>query len=110
MTKDYLDSFLEKKEQEKLEQFANDELMFQAVRKVLLFSIYNSGTITKGKPHDPLHNFALVAAADNSLNDEKLGKLVRSSYQGINALELGFNDLTRYKSIPMPESLKNPAR
>lgn len=110
MQKDYLDKFLTELEQQKISQFVMDDDMREAVKKVLLFSIYNSGTLTKGKPHDPMHNFALVAASDVRFNNEKLGEFVRSAYQGINALELGFSDLARYKLEEMPPLKKNEAR
>ncbi|MEA2036884.1 MAG: hypothetical protein U9O94_05210 [Nanoarchaeota archaeon] len=110
MTKDYLSQFLTKIEQEKITKFIQDERMVEAVKKVLLFSIYNSGTIEKGKKHDPMHNFALVAASQKGLTEEQLGRLVRAAYEGINALELGFSDLKRYKPEPEVEDKPNQAR
>jgi hypothetical protein len=110
MTKDYLDAFLTDIEQKKIEKFVEDKDMFEAVKKVLLFSIYNSGIINKGKPHDPMHNFAMVAASNHGIKNEQLGEIVRSAYQGINALELGLSDLMRYSPIPVEIKKENPAR
>lgn len=110
MKKEYLDEFLTDVEQQKLNSFCQDDEMFGAVKKVLLFSIYNSGIIKKGKPHDPMHNFALVAASIKGIDNEALGELVRSAYEGINALELGLADLLRYKLEEMPDLKINKAR
>ena len=110
LKKEYLDSFLTKLEQEKLAKFTQDEVMAKAVKKVLLFSIYNSGVIVKGHDHDSMHNFALVAASNKGLDNEQLGNLVRAAYEGINALELGFSDLMRYKPEEEVEGKENPAR
>ena len=108
--KEYLDQYLTKAEQEKIGQFVQDETMREAVKKVLLFSVYSSGVVKKGKKHDPMHNFALVAASIKGLNDGQLGRLVRSAYEGINALELGFSDLERYRPEEKEEIKENPAR
>lgn len=110
MKKEYLDQFLDKIEQEKISKFVEDEKMFEAVKKVLLFSIYYSGTLRKGKKHDPMHNFALVSASLKGIKNEELGELVRAAYEGINALELGFSDLARYKVEPISGEKENPAR
>ena len=34
------------------------------------------------------------------IKDKDLGSLVRAAYEGINALELGFSDLLRYRIDP----------
>ncbi|MDD5013911.1 MAG: hypothetical protein PHW73_02270 [Atribacterota bacterium] len=110
LKKTYLDQFLTKAEQEKIAKFTQDEVMAGAVKKILLFSVYNSGVMSKGKDHDSMHNFALVAAQNKSFDDAQLGRLVRSAYEGINALELGFSDLMRYKPEQEVEEKENPAR
>lgn len=110
INKDYLDQFLTGKEQNLLEQFANHEEMVDAVRKVLLFGLYNSGVLQKGKPHDPLKNFALSIACVKNATPEEIGRDVKACWEGINELEMAFNRINMYKSIPMPEKLKNPAR
>ena len=110
MKKDYLDQFLNEQEQAKISQFVMDDVMREAVKKVLLFGLYNSGTIEKGKIHDPMHNFALVKAADADVGDKELADYVRACYQGINAIELGFGDLARYKLEEIKPEKSNPAR
>jgi len=109
-TKQQLDSFLDDAEKQKLEQFVQDELMMQAVKKVLLFSIYGAGRLLKGKPSNNTENFALVYASQKGAKFEDIGADVKACWEGINALENAYKDLEMYKLIPMPKEFKNPAR
>jgi hypothetical protein len=110
LNKKYLDSVLTNLEQEKISQFVMDEVMKAAVRKVLLYHLYYSGTVKKGLEIDPMENCALVYASNIKVTDKELADYSRAIYQGLNALELGFSDLERYKLEKMPEIDKNPAR
>ena len=109
-SKETLDSYLDNAEKQKIEQFVQDEMMMQAVKKVLLFSIYGAGRLLKGKPINNKENFALVYACQKGAKPEDIGADVKACWEGINALENAYNDLEAYKPIPMPEELKNPAR
>ena len=110
LKKDYLDNFLDDKEQRLLEQFANNEEMKEAVRKVLLFGAYGSGVLQKGKPHDPLQNFALSIACVKGAKVEDIGADVKACWEAINEIEVGFNRIDMYKSIPIEPLKENPAR
>lgn len=79
--------------------------MYEAVKKVLLQSIYSHGTLKEGTPADPLKNraFHLVQlATQNPIPDEQLGAHLRGIWEGVNALEGGFAELETYKT-PAPE-------
>ena len=82
---------------EAVEAFNKNEVMKEAVKKVLLQHIYTQGVITKGKKHDPLKNRALVIVSGD-YDDEQLGGRLRSLWEGVNALETGFTDLEKIKS------------
>ena len=110
LDKKYLDSVLTPLEQEKLAAFVMDEEMKQAVKKVLLYHLYYSGTVQKGVDIDPMENCALVYASNVKVTDKELADYSRAIYQGLNAIELGFSDLERYKLEKMPEIKGNPAR
>jgi hypothetical protein len=105
-----LDSFLDDVERQKLEQFVQDEIMMQAVKKVLLFSVYGAGRLLKGKPINNRENFALVYACQKGAKLEDIGADVKACWEGINALENAYNDLEQYKPIPVEEMKENPAR
>jgi len=106
----YLDEILTELEQQKVSQFIMDEDMKRAVKKVLLYHLYYSGTVKKGIDIDPMENCALIYANNPKISDKEMADYSRAVYQGLNALELGFSDLERYKLEEMPKLERNPAR
>lgn len=93
----------------KIETFCNDKEMYNAVKKVLLQHIYTQGVITKGEEHNPLKNraFSLVQlATQNPIPDEQLGAHLRGIWEGVNALEGGYEELNKIKSTT--ESVETP--
>ena len=84
----------------KIEKFCADSALFDAVRKVLLSSIYSHGVIKAGYEHNPLQNgaFSLASlAVNNPIPDAEIGANVRAMFAGVNALENGFTLLTNIK-------------
>ena len=110
MKKIYIDSFLSKEEQDLITKFVDNEKMMEAVRKVLLSGAYNSGVLLKGKPIDPLQNFALSIACIKGAKPEEIGADVKACWEAINSLEIAFNDMKLFKSIPVPDFKQNLAR
>lgn len=102
--------YLNDNEKAAIQMFYESEVMREAVKKVLLESLYE-GTLVPGKKADPLKNLALVFVSQNlGADDSKIGANVRALYHGINALELGFNKLADIKGAkPTPEEEENPA-
>jgi hypothetical protein len=80
-----------------IERFCANELQFEAVKKVILQHIYSQGVMAKGKKHNPLKNRALVLV-DAEVTNEKLGSKLRALWEGVNALEGGYAELTKIKS------------
>lgn len=94
--------FLNDIEREKVISFTSDEVMVEAVRKVILASIYNNGTLRQGEKTDPLKNGALglafLALSGRAIiTDEQLGQDLRGLSHGINLLEAGFKELLAIK-------------
>ena len=110
LKKEELDKIFTEVEQQKISQFAMDEDMSRAVKKVLLYHLYYSGTIKKGIDINPVQNCALVFSNNPKMTDKEIADYSRACYQGLNAIEIGFDDLARYKLEPMPEIKKNNAR
>jgi len=81
----------------KVETFCKDKEMFEAVKKVLLQHIYDHGVLKPNESHNPFKNRAIALIADNQDND-KLGSNVRAWWEGINALEQGYDELTKITS------------
>jgi hypothetical protein len=96
--KSYIDEFLTEIEREAIIRFNSDVLMKGAVKKVLLRSIHIHGTQRAGEPCNPLINRAFALASHvGEHNNEEIGQDVRALWEGINALEDGFQLLDKYK-------------
>lgn len=84
-----------------VERFCSNSVMFEAVKKVLLQHIYTQGVLKEGQSHNPLKNraFMLVQlATQNPIPDAELGAHLRGVWEGVNALESGYNELGKIKS------------
>lgn len=85
----------------KIEAFNSDQVLVDAVKKVLLQGIYTHGTIQQGVTPNPLQNGALslaAAATNNPITDELLGQHIRGVWSGLNALENAFKSLQGIKA------------
>ena len=101
-------------EKEKIYVFNKDEVMVEAVRKVILASVYSNGTLRKDLKTEPLKN-AAIGLASMALNgravvsNEQLGEDLRAFTQGVFLLEGGFNELTKIikkEKEPVDKGLK----
>ena len=86
----------------KIEAFVADEKLIEAVRKVLLASIYQNGTLRKDIKANPLTNgaLALVSLASSgrgTVSNQDLGEDLRGMFHGIQLLETGLNELNKFK-------------
>lgn len=96
-------TFLNDLELEKVRQFNDDEVMREAVKKVILETVYACGVLKKGKKADPLHNMALVYVSMNKdATNDQVGAHMRALYEGINFVEMGFGAIAKYKKDPLP--------
>ena len=80
----------------KVKQFVEDPVMMEAVKKVVLESLYFQGTLQKDFDPDPTKNIALLMASraiQAGYTNEQLGEYTRATWLGINALEVGFDKL-----------------
>jgi hypothetical protein len=89
-------------EKSKVIQFNSDPEMVEAVRKVLLASLYSNGTLRQGVPANSLTNSAfalasLAASGQGVISNEELGQDLRGLFHGIKALELGLKHLSEIK-------------
>lgn len=82
----------------------SDENMVEAVRKVLLTSIYTNGTLRQGSKANPLTNAAFLMVmktvrGEGSISDAELGQDLRGLAQGVMLLEAGFKRLEGIKPV-----------
>lgn len=83
-------------ERQEIIKFNQNRTMREAVKKVLLEQVYFRGTLREGEPANPLQNYALAFASKTSqFSNEKVGEMLRATWEGINAVESGFDSLSR---------------
>lgn len=89
-------------EKSKIYQFNADPEMVEAVRKVLLASIYSNGTLRQGVDANPMTNAAFMMVmrtirGEGVMSDAELGQDLRGLAQGVMLLESGFKRLLEIK-------------
>jgi hypothetical protein len=82
-------------EKAKLRRFWDDKDMREAVKKVLIAELREPANIFLG-------------ASD--LSNEEIGSLLRATYEGIRALEIAYNTISQYQSLPIAKVVPNQAR
>lgn len=98
MPEEYINTFLNDIEKDAIIAFNENKTMAEAVRKVLLASIYVNGTLRPGVPANASRNFAFfLAASDKAISDEKLGEDLRGRLYGVSIVETGFVELAKLK-------------
>lgn len=102
-------------EKTKIVQFNSDKEMVEAVRKVLLASIYSNGTLREGVEANPMTNAALMMVmrtirGEGVMSDAELGQDLRGLAQGVMLLEAGLKKLLEIKiESPYTEETPNEA-
>lgn len=95
MKENIIDTILDDTEKLAIQIFIDNPKQYEAVKKVLLWEIYQNGVIKKGEPVNLLRNsFMRVAMTmDDPL---KMGQRIMAMAEGINFLEMGFKQLSKY--------------
>lgn len=114
MDKDYINE----KEEVAIRAFLLNKDMYNAVKKVLLATIYHQGKIETGKmPTDFNFAFNITAEIDMKGNvvppksDEQIGQELRACNKALGFLKSGFDRLLEFlPAQPNPEKKGNPAR
>ena len=104
-------TFLNDSELAAVTAFVANPTAFEAVKKVMLFSIYGSGVLTPGEPGKPMFNWALSITNNNSdADDVKLGQLLRAQAYAVNNVESAFDKLKEFQpTVEKKDTNKNPA-
>lgn len=94
--------YLSQLEKDKIMNFNQDEALVEAVRKVLLASIYQNGTLREDFKTEPTKNAALGLAflaisGRGTVSNEDLGADLRGLAQGVSLLENGLKELSKIK-------------
>lgn len=102
--------YLSDLEKEAVVAFCANEVMAEAVKKVILQHIYSQGTLKAGVEANPLQNraFALAQyATENPMTNDVIGQHLRGVWEGVNALETGYHALSKVK-VEKAEVVKSP--
>lgn len=102
--REVLESVLDEQERTYIQQFVDDEGLFEAIKKVLLIPLYNWGTLKKGqKPRTDVNyvNGYLV------FNDVNLGQQIRATANAMFYIEKGFELLQTLKKQQKEKVGKN---
>lgn len=104
--------YLNDLEKEKIARFCEDEVLMEAVKKVLLAPIYEQGTLKAGEKADPAYNGALALATVRSISDEELGRDLRAFTQAMSQVENAWTKLTEIRPVAEKKAKKvaNPGK
>src|SRR3990167_5661416 len=93
-------SFINDLERDALVRFNLDPMMKEAVRKVILAYIYNSGLLKPGQPVDSDKHwvYSLFNYPDAVKDDALLGRLLKIKVDASSMLEDGFRKLSEFKA------------
>lgn len=109
-----LDKVLSDIEKAELTKFANNPVLVNAFKKVLLFGVYYNGILKPDEAPDPTRNFALsnvFTEVGNAMSNEKIGENLRAKAEGVLLIQGGFDQIESYKTEAKTDKKKeNGAR
>lgn len=110
MKKELLDEYLDDIEKLAIERFVENDVQREAVKKVVLFELYQNGVLKRGEPSNPRRN-SFHGVAMTADDPAKIGQRVMAMAEGINFLEMAFEALSKYAKKPkVGEEKENQAR
>lgn len=101
--------FLNELERAAIISFNSNPVMVEAVKKVLLSTVYHQGVMKPGVQSASMTNWALhivQEARDGENSDAVIGQRLRASAEGLNFVEAGFMKL---REIKAEEKKEKPA-
>lgn len=102
--------YLNDEEKKKVIQFNEDEVMREAVRKVIMERIYNVGVLEEGKPaSDKNWAYNLGGLNDFAMDDEKVGNMLKVTTRALGVVEDAFSNISQFTNNKPDEEEENPA-
>lgn len=92
-----------------LETLNEQPILLEAIRKVLLVGIQSNGVAKAGISYNPMYNWAIQIATARGTTNEQIGETTRAVAEGINALQIAFNELLTFKKQVEKAERVNPA-
>ena len=99
-------SYLSELEINKIKAFNEDNVLKEAIRKVMLEPLYNHGVMRPEGTNDPTINFVLTPVFNMLMgkremwSDEQVGQFTKASAMAIQLIEQGFGGLDKFKNEP----------
>ena len=113
---DITSEILSEIEKDKVKKIAEDEVLFEALKKFILAVVYRHGVLEKDKDFKGNVNWALQfawgATEGNGIprTDEELGQHLRALTYATKLVESGFKELQDLKTVEtLEEPKENPA-
>ena len=104
-------TYLSDTEKNSVISFCQNEVMYRAVKKVVLHTVTHQGTLQPNEPAEP-SNWVFGIGANtmgSTPSNEQLGEELKASLRGLSYLEDGFKKLHEIQ-VPMAKKVKtNPA-
>lgn len=92
-----------------LEALNEQPKLLEAIRKVLLVGIQSNGVAKKNISYNPMYNWAIQVATARGTTNEQIGETVRAISEGINSLQVAFEELLHFKKMEERTPKTNPA-
>ena len=100
---------LDNTEVELLEALNEQPQLLEAIRKVMLVGIQSNGVAKAGIAYNPMYNWAIQVATARGTTNEQIGETTRAVAEGINALQIAFEELLHFKKVEERAKKENPA-
>lgn len=102
-------SFLTDLERDTLTAFVQNEVMKEALRKVLLDQVLNMGVQKPGEKSLMTRNWVFGLDKTGTMTDDQYGRAIRVHTEAIVLLEQAYSKLNELVPPPTPEKEKNRA-
>ena len=109
--------FLSEAEEVALKKFIDNPVLMNAVKKMFLKDVYDSGTLKEGQTPDYTRNFCLSLLYNSDLsmeykiNNQELGEKLRACIEGLRVVNCTFNRLENLRDVkPTEDDNVNPAK
>jgi hypothetical protein len=110
-----MEDFLTPEEQDLLVSFNENKQLKEVIKKALTISIYECGTIEKGKKHSANVNWALGLtpswnATRTGVSPEEVGKELMLKAEALAQVEDAFSRIEKFQKVEEKEPKENKAR
>jgi len=92
-----------------LESLNEQPVLLEAIKKIMLVGIQSNGVAKAGIEYNPMYNWAIQIATAKNVSNEQVGETTRAVAEGINALQMAFNEILLFKKTEIKEVKTNPA-